>query len=88
MTMVPAYCYNPANIPQVKAIFKDAPVGTCRCGDCAQTGVYHGGGTVNGVPVRGGTCFRCGGKGWQTPKDQKRNDYYDMHIRYRNISAY
>jgi hypothetical protein len=34
----------------------------------------------NGKPAGpGGACFRCQGKGYQTAKDIKRNDYYDSH---------
>jgi hypothetical protein len=37
---------------------------------------------VNGV-FKGftGKCFRCGGKGYQTEADRKRNAYYDNHVR-------
>jgi hypothetical protein len=49
------------------------------CGRCAGTGLFVTG-TVNGIPTGpGGNCFRCGGKGYQTPKDQRRNAYYDAH---------
>lgn len=51
--------------------------------ECNGTGVYRGyGGTVNDRFVgTEGTCFRCSGKGWQTPADHKRNAYYDNHVR-------
>jgi predicted PP-loop superfamily ATPase len=41
-----------------------------------------GGAVVNGVYTgKIGPCFRCEGKGYQTAADQKRNRYYDQHIR-------
>jgi len=49
------------------------------CGRCAGTGNFITG-TTNGVPTGpGGACFRCGGKGYQTAKDMRRNAYYDAH---------
>ena len=50
---------------------------------CGGSGIYYGHGQiVNGV-FKGhtGTCFRCGGKGWQTEADEKRNNYYDNHVK-------
>ena len=49
----------------------------------ADSGKYHGhGATVNGV-FQGfiGKCYRCGGKGFQTVADERRNRYYDNHVR-------
>ena len=49
------------------------------CKRCAMTGrfITH---MHNGKPAGpGGACFRCQGKGYQTAKDIKRNDYYDSH---------
>lgn len=45
---------------------------------CDGSGVFRGGGgTVNGVYVGfEGTCFGCGGKGWQTRQDAIRNRTY------------
>jgi len=49
---------------------------TTRCQPCRATGQYVGH-TVNGKPASGGICYRCGGKGYQTLKDKRRNAYYD-----------
>jgi hypothetical protein len=51
--------------------------------ECNGTGKYHGHGHVLNDKFVGfvGTCFRCQGKGWQNPKDRKRNLYYDNHVR-------
>ena len=53
------------------------------CHDCGGSGIYYGrGGTVNGKFVGfTGKCYRCGGKGTQTPADVRRNRYYDNHVR-------
>lgn len=50
--------------------------------DCSH-GVYYGRGYVENGVFKGttGTCFRCGGKGYQTNGDRKRNYGYDMHRR-------
>ena len=54
------------------------------CGRCAKTGKYITG-TTNGVPTGpGGICYRCGGKGYQTIEDRRRNAYYDSHQQFRN----
>jgi len=45
----------------------------------AWVGVYVENGVPKGHDV--GVCFRCGGKGFQTPADEKRNAYYDNHVR-------
>lgn len=51
--------------------------------ECGGSGVYYGAGYVENGVFKGftGTCFRCGGKGYQTAADQKRNAYYDDHVR-------
>ena len=50
-----------------------------RCGRCAGTGAFITY-VENGVPKGpGGECFRCSGKGEQTLKDVKRNEYHDAH---------
>jgi DnaJ-class molecular chaperone len=52
------------------------------CRRCAGTGqfIYL---VENGVPRGpGGICFRCGGRGWRTDKDERRNYVYDVHYRY------
>lgn len=47
------------------------------CGRCAGTGQFITY-VENGAPKGpGGECFRCAGKGWQTPKDEKRCEAYD-----------
>lgn len=52
----------------------------CSCGG---SGLFYGRGAVVNGKFTGnvGTCFRCGGKGWQSPADVKRNAYYDVHVR-------
>lgn len=48
------------------------------CGRCVGTGRFITM-TVNGHPTGpGGVCFRCGGKGYHTEADRKRNLGYDM----------
>lgn len=55
-----------------------------RCERCSGTGRFVRG-SMNDEHGRmmpagpGGECFRCGGKGKLTPKDVKRNQYYDTH---------
>jgi hypothetical protein len=50
-----------------------------RCGRCAGTGSFITY-VENNVPKGpGGICFRCEGKGVQTLKDAKRNEYHDAH---------
>jgi hypothetical protein len=53
------------------------------CDGCRGDGVHFGAGYVlNGKFVgHTGTCYRCGGKGYQTRADAKRNAYYDNHVR-------
>ncbi len=49
------------------------------CSRCAGTGAFI---TMveNGKPKGpGGICFRCGGKGYHTLADRRRNDYHDTH---------
>jgi hypothetical protein len=47
------------------------------CGRCAGTGQFVTM-VVNGKPTGpGGECYRCQGKGYQTPEDEKRNDAFD-----------
>ncbi len=49
------------------------------CRRCGQTGrfITH---VLNGQPKGpGGPCFRCAGKGYQTPADIRRNDAYDRY---------
>lgn len=53
------------------------------CDGCNGDGTYYGRGYVENGKFKGktGECFRCHGKGYQTPKDVKRNRYYDNHVR-------
>ena len=46
------------------------------CGQCSGTGTFEWGGSVNGVPRKQGVCYACQGKGVQSSKDVKRNNYY------------
>lgn len=47
------------------------------CERCSGSGCYVTG-TVNGkLSGPGGECFRCGGKGFQTADDERRNAAYD-----------
>lgn len=59
------------------------PEGTVDCDGCNGSGIYYGRGYVENGVFKGftGNCYRCGGKGHQTPKDVKRNTYYDNHVR-------
>lgn len=53
--------------------------GSHPCGRCAGTGQFITG-MLNGKPTGpGGPCFRCGGKGYHTRDDRRRNDYHDTH---------
>ena len=56
---------------------------TTVCDSCNGSGVYYGAGRVENGKFIGfsGVCYRCGGKGKQTPKDENRNAYYDNHVR-------
>lgn len=53
------------------------------CDGCNANGVYYGRGMVENNKFKGftGTCFRCGGKGYQSPEDLKRNTDYDNNYR-------
>lgn len=56
-----------------------------RCRRCAETGMFITG-TTNGIPTGpGGKCFRCGGKGFQTKDDRKRNWGYDVNSVTRGV---
>jgi hypothetical protein len=58
-------------------VHRDGKVLGHKCDRCAGTGQFI---TMflNGKPTGpGGVCFRCEGKGYQTPKDEKRNLAYD-----------
>lgn len=51
------------------------------CIDCGGSGRWVMGPITNGVPAREGMCFRCRGKGVQTPADERRNRFYDNRVR-------
>jgi len=84
MEMMPSYVYNdsPDNPHKVQAP-KPVPEGMEKCDGCNGSGTYYGAGmVVNGKFVGySGKCYRCQGKGHQTPADRKRNAYYDNHVR-------
>jgi hypothetical protein len=49
-----------------------------RCGRCAGTGQFITM-VLNGRPTGpGGICYRCEGKGYQSARDEERNDNYDQ----------
>jgi hypothetical protein len=80
MDLMPAYVYGPAPEPVEKVAI---PEGMSECDGTCRNGTYYGAGmVVNGHFVGyTGKCYRCGGKGYQTPSDVKRNRYYDDRIR-------
>jgi len=79
---MPAYVYGPGDDHKVAAP-KPVPEGNVACDGCNGSGTYYGAGSVvNGKFVgHSGTCYRCRGKGSQTPADLRRNRYYDLHRR-------
>jgi hypothetical protein len=84
MDFMPSYVYN--NDPDASTRVqkpKPVPEGAEKCDGCNGSGTYYGAGAVvNGHFVGfSGKCYRCGGKGHQTPADVKRNRYYDNHVR-------
>jgi DnaJ-class molecular chaperone len=62
---------------------KPKPMPKHRCWDgCNGSGKFRAGRLENGrFVVHEGVCFRCQGKGYQTPADVKRNTYYDNNVR-------
>ena len=49
------------------------------CRRCSGTGAYITM-LLNGQPTGpGGICYRCEGKGYQTPEDERRNEVYDTY---------
>lgn len=52
---------------------------TAHCHACNGTGKRLSRSTGGIVSV--GVCFRCRGKGYQDEADQRRNQYYDRHVR-------
>jgi hypothetical protein len=70
----PGHCYAPDAIADAAV-----PAGCVRCERCGGTGAFVTA-MYNGHPVGpGGICYRCEGKGYQTPKDVRRNYAYDIH---------
>jgi DnaJ-class molecular chaperone len=60
----------------VTATFADLVI-TTWCDACRQSGFYHY--ARDGALVRTArTCYRCGGKGYQSPEDVRRNWGYDQ----------
>ena len=51
-----------------------------KCGNCNGTGIYKWGASINGRPTNQGVCYTCQGKGYETSKDRKRNNYYWNHV--------
>ena len=54
-----------------------------KCDSCNGSGIHYGRGYVENGVFKGftGPCYRCQGKGTQTKADQRRNRYYDNHVR-------
>ena len=82
MEMMPSYVYSDDDSHKVQKP-KPKPEGAADCDGCNGSGTYYGAGSVvNGKFVGfSGTCYRCKGKGHQTPDDVKRNRYYDNKVR-------
>ena len=79
-----AHVAKPENdVASTWAPIKDIPEGNVACDGCRGDGVYYGAGRVENGKFIGftGKCYRCGGKGSQTPADVKRCAYYDNHVR-------
>ena len=83
---MPSYVYSDDDTHTVKSP-KPVPAGAVKCDGCNGSGTYYGrGSVVNGKFVGfSGECYRCRGKGHQTPADVKRNRYYDNHVRRFNV---
>jgi len=77
---LPAYVYGPASPEPEK---KPIPEGNVACDGCNGNGVYYGAGSVVNGHFVGfkGECYRCRGKGSQTPADVRRCRYYDNRVR-------
>ena len=67
--------------PTPEQRIEEARKTTVKCPRCRGTGIYNWGGTINGVPVHSGPCFRCLNKGRQNQEDFRRNWGHDQHIR-------
>ncbi len=66
--------------------YKRIPHGAAKCSPCAGTGQYvvkvH-----NNVPVFGGKCYKCAGKGYQTRRDERRNEAYQAYALNRAVRS-
>lgn len=71
-----------ARVRELPEVEYDAD-GMIDCDGCKGDGVYFGRGYVENGVFKGttGQCYRCSGKGRQTPADVKRNAYYDNRVR-------
>lgn len=49
------------------------------CVKCRGTGRYGWGASINGQMQFSGPCHSCGGKGYQTASDIKRDEAYNRH---------
>ena len=57
------------------------PLDSQRCWKCGGSGLWRAGHIENGRFVgTTGTCFPCRGKGFQTPADKRRTDFYYDHF--------
>ncbi|MGI9504284.1 MAG: hypothetical protein ACR2RE_14650 [Geminicoccaceae bacterium] len=56
-----------------------------KCGKCNGSGTYSWGGTVNGKARFSGQCHSCGGRGYQTLADIRRDHAYNRN-KLRNLS--
>ena len=83
---MPSYVYGDNPDTKVQAP-KPVPEGMVACDGCNGSGTYYGAGSVVNGHFVGfkGECFRCRGKGHQTPKDVRRNRYYDNNVRKFNF---
>jgi len=74
----------PAEIEPVRVEEPVVADDTVECDGCPGDGIWYGrGAVVNGVfQGKTGTCFRCGGKGRQSPADVARCAAYDRNRRY------
>lgn len=61
----------------------NAPADSFGCEGCHGSGKFYGRGYVENGVFKGtiGQCFRCVGKGYQSPADRLRNSNYDNYVR-------
>lgn len=50
-----------------------------KCAPCKATGFYHFQPRQGAAVATTRTCYRCGGKGYQTTSDEARNRGYDRY---------